>query len=110
MGFSVVADEGAHETSSQATKEISALINESVKRVVQGGEISKDASKAFEKIVAGVSKTTQSISEIAIAAQEQQSVAKDVSNAIQQVVDSTEKSYIASLKPLPTQQQSSIRC
>ena len=76
--------------------EISALINESVKRVVQGGEISKDASKAFEKIVAGVSKTTQSISEISIAAQEQQSVAKDVSNAIQQVVDSTEKSAIAS--------------
>ncbi|MCY9843177.1 PAS domain-containing methyl-accepting chemotaxis protein [Vibrio caribbeanicus] len=98
LGFSVVADEVRKlaERSSQATKEISALINESVKRVVQGGEISKDASKAFEKIVAGVSKTTQSISEISIAAQEQQSVAKDVSSAIQQVVDSTEKSAIAS--------------
>lgn len=98
LGFSVVADEVRKlaERSSNATKEITKLINESVKRVAQGGEISKEAAGAFKKIVEGVSRTTKSISEITVAAQEQQTAAKDVSNAIQQVVDSTEKSAIAS--------------
>ena len=98
LGFSVVADEVRKlaERSSQATKEITKLINESVKRVVQGGEISREAAEAFSKIVDGVSKTTFSIAEISTAAQEQQTAARDVSNAIQQIADSTEQSAIAS--------------
>lgn len=98
LGFSVVADEVRKlaERSSQATKEITKLINESVKRVTQGGEISKEAGEAFKKIVDGVSKTTQAISEISVAAQEQQTAAKDVAGAIQQVADATEKSATAS--------------
>ena len=98
LGFSVVADEVRKlaERSSQATKEISKLINESVKRITHGGTVSKQAGEAFEKIVAGVAKTTQAISEISVSAQEQQTAAKDVSSAIQQVADSTEKSALAS--------------
>lgn len=98
LGFSVVADEVRKlaERSSQATKEITKLINESVKRVVQGGEISREAAEAFSKIVDGVSKTTFSIAEISTAAQEQQTAARDVSNAIQQIADSTEQSAMAS--------------
>jgi methyl-accepting chemotaxis protein len=94
LGFSVVADEVRKlaERSSQATKEITKLINESVKRVAQGGEISKQASAAFSKIIEGVGKTTQAISEIAVAAQEQQTAAKDVAEAIQHVAEATEKS------------------
>ncbi|MCP3708361.1 PAS domain-containing methyl-accepting chemotaxis protein [Paraburkholderia sp. CNPSo 3274] len=94
LGFSVVADEVRKlaERSSQATKEISKLINESVKRVAQGSEISKQAGEAFEKIVAGVSRTTQAISEISCGADEQLIAAREVSTAIQQVAEETEKS------------------
>jgi methyl-accepting chemotaxis protein len=98
LGFSVVADEVRKlaENSSKATKEISKLIHESVKRASQGSEISKEAANSFKKIVEGVAKTTQSITEISVAAQEQQTAAKDVAQAIQQVADATEKSAIAS--------------
>lgn len=98
LGFSVVADEVRKlaERSSQATKDISKLINESVKRVSQGGEISKAAANSFKKIVDGVGRTTQAISEISIAAQEQQTASRDVAQAIQQVADATEKSATAS--------------
>lgn len=98
LGFSVVADEVRKlaERSSQATKDISKLINESIKRVTQGGEISKEAAVAFKKIVDGVSKTTQAISEISTAAQEQQTASRDVASAIQEVAVATEKSATAS--------------
>ncbi len=94
LGFSVVADEVRKlaERSSQAAKEISKLINESVKRVVQGGEISKQAGEAFEKIVFGVSRTTQAMSEISCGADEQAVAAREVATAVQQIAEETEKS------------------
>ncbi|WP_321919028.1 methyl-accepting chemotaxis protein [Paraburkholderia tropica] len=94
LGFSVVADEVRKlaERSSQATKEISKLINESVKRVAQGSEISKQAGEAFERILSGVSRTTQAISEISCGADEQLIAAREVAAAIQQVAEETEKS------------------
>ena len=93
LGFSVVADEVRKlaERSSQSTKEISKLINESVKRVAQGSEISKQAGVAFEKIVIGVTKTTKAISEVSCAAEEQLVAAKEISSAIAQVAEETER-------------------
>ena len=98
LGFAVVADEVRKlaEKASQATRDITKLITESVKRVTQGGEVSQEAANAFKRIVEGVSKTTQAISEISIAAQEQQAVSKDVSGAIQQVANAAEESASAS--------------
>ena len=98
LGFSVVADEVRKlaERSSQATKEITKLINETVKRVTQGSEVSREAGEAFKKILNGISETTASISQISVAANEQQTAARDVTEAIQSIVTASEEAVIAS--------------
>lgn len=98
LGFSVVADEVRKlaERSSQATKEISKLISETVKRVSQGSDVSREAGAAFSKILAGILETTDSIAQISVAANEQQTAARDVAEAIQAIANASEQSVVAS--------------
>lgn len=98
LGFSVVADEVRKlaESSSQATKEISKLIQETVKRVTQGSEVSREAGAAFKKILDGIGDTTNSIAQISVAATEQQTAARDVADAVQSIVEASESAAIAS--------------
>jgi methyl-accepting chemotaxis protein len=98
LGFSVVADEvrKLSERASAATKDISRLIGESVQRIAEGSAISQQAGLAFEKIVSGVTHTTESISEISAAAAEQLLAARELSSAIHQVASQTEASVAAS--------------
>jgi methyl-accepting chemotaxis protein len=97
-GFSVVADEVRKlaERSSQAARDITKLIQESLKRIATGGETSQSAGQAFEKIVEGINQTTRSILEISASAEEQLAAAREVSSAIQNVARETEKAAEAS--------------
>lgn len=94
LGFSVVADEVRKlaERSSQATHNISKLINESTRRIDKGSEVSREAGEAFRSIVDGVVTTAKSISQITAAASEQQIAARDVAQAIDQVAVTAETS------------------
>ncbi|MBU6247931.1 MAG: PAS domain S-box protein [Xanthomonadaceae bacterium] len=93
LGFSVVADEVRKlaERSSQAAKEISKLITESTRRVAQGSDVSREAAEAFDKIVFGVARTTQAMSEISCGAEEQAVAAREVANAVQHIAEETER-------------------
>jgi methyl-accepting chemotaxis protein len=73
LGFSVVASEVRKlaERSSQATREISKLIDESVQRVDLGSRTSARASDGFERIRAGVERTTRTIGAIHEVTQQQ---------------------------------------
>lgn len=98
LGFAVVADEVRKlaERSSEAAKEISALIKESTERVEEGAVLSEQTGEALTRIIEGVDATARRIAEIADATVEQSSNAGEVANAIHQVSQVTEQSAAGS--------------
>ena len=79
-------------SSSAATRDISKLIQASIRKTQHGAEVSKKASDAFETIVNSVDKTYQSVTMIAAAAEEQSLAAREVNSGIQSVSMETENS------------------
>jgi methyl-accepting chemotaxis protein len=98
LGFAVVADEVRKlaERSSEAAKEIAALIKESTRRVEDGAQLSQQTGKALRKIIQGVESTAGKIAQIASATFEQSQSAKEVAAAIQNVSAVTEETAAGS--------------
>lgn len=98
LGFSVVADEVRKlaERSSEAAKEITALIKESTNRVSDGAELSEKVGVALLSIVAAASKTSASIRDIDVLTHSQSASAEEVGNAIRQVAKTTDDNAAAS--------------
>lgn len=95
VGFTVVAEEVRKlaEKVSLSTRDVSHLINESVKRIEIGSEISKQAEKSFRKISEGVARSTSTISEIFVSAKAQQGATHEVREAITQAQIVVDKTY-----------------
>jgi methyl-accepting chemotaxis protein len=92
-GFAVVASEVRHLAgrSSEAAKEIKALIDESVMRVDQGAILVDQAGKTMTAIVASIEKVTAIVAEITSAAQLQASGIASINNSISALDESTQK-------------------
>jgi methyl-accepting chemotaxis protein len=87
LGFSVVADEVRKlaEKSSQAAREITKLVSESVKRAALGNDASRKANEAFERIGRGVVHTSCAINDINLATERQLTAAGEVGILIREL-------------------------
>jgi methyl-accepting chemotaxis protein len=97
LGFAVVADEVRKlaERSSEAAKEITQLIKESSRRVVEGSNLSEKVGQSLKSIVEAVDKTASGIAKIAASTETQASSAAEVKSAIRSVSQTTESNAAA---------------
>ena len=89
VGFSVVAGEVRKlaENSATAAREIASLIDETVMKVGQGAEVSKQAASSFEGVLGSVGRTRSHVDQIVGATQRQRALADQVSGLIDALVD-----------------------
>jgi methyl-accepting chemotaxis protein len=92
-GFSVVAVEVRNlaQRSAAAAKEIEALIYDSVTKVKTGAQLVERAGKTMDEIVANVDRVTTVVGEIAAASMEQSNGIEQISHAITEIDQVTQK-------------------
>ncbi|MEH6544257.1 MAG: methyl-accepting chemotaxis protein [Porticoccaceae bacterium] len=92
-GFAVVASEVRNLSgkSAAASKDIKALIRDSVNKVEEGSKLVSDSGQALQGIVASVAKVGEMITEIAAASQEQSIGINQVSMAVTQMNEMTQQ-------------------
>lgn len=95
-GFSVVATEVRNlaKRSADAAKEISHLINESVKNVDDGARLIADAGKSMEQIVSSVTHVSNIMQEITHASEEQNTGVGQVAMAINEMDLATQQNAV----------------
>ena len=88
VGFSIVAGEVRKlaERSAEAAQQVGSLIEQSVLRVQEGAEVSRRAEVAFERIVAGVSATSDAVESISMTTKTQQQASQEVHQIIATMV------------------------
>ncbi|MDN3513693.1 MAG: methyl-accepting chemotaxis protein [Candidatus Brocadia sp.] len=86
-GFAVVAEEVRNlaQRSSAASKDITTLITDSVKKAENGTELVKKTKVVFSGVVTQVKKVTDLVNEIATSSEEQANGIEQISKAIQQM-------------------------
>ncbi len=92
-GFAVVASEvrALAQRSSDAAKEINALIQESAENVASGVELVEKAGSTFETLIGDFDKVSTSVSAIASAAREQSVGLQEINTAVDQLDGVTQK-------------------
>jgi len=92
-GFAVVASEvrSLAQRSATAAKEIKALIDDSVNKVKQGGELVENAGSTMQEVVSSIQRVTEVVAEISVASQEQSRGINETNAAIGQMDEVTQR-------------------